>query len=152
MSIDAREQPNVRRRLEGVGNYKPQVNETVASHAFFVRRQGDNETIKHFVADLRRLAKDCNFGNFLDKMLRHRIVCGIRDVEARRFLLTQRKLTVQEAEEFAMSSETAYRNVRSMKDVNGKNDAGNVHLALRRRSSGQKRGSGYDTGAPRQSC
>ncbi|KAL1457378.1 hypothetical protein MTO96_043478 [Rhipicephalus appendiculatus] len=33
-------------------HYSPQVNETAASHAFFVRRQGDNETFKDFVADL----------------------------------------------------------------------------------------------------
>lgn len=133
-------------------HYSPQVNETAASHAFFVRRQGDYETVKDFVADLRRLAKDCNFGNFLDRMLRDRIVCGIRDDEARRFLLTRSKLTVQEAEEFAISSETADRNVRSMKNADGENDAGNVHLVQRRRSSGQRIGSGYDTGTPRKSC
>ncbi|KAL1474554.1 hypothetical protein MTO96_037882 [Rhipicephalus appendiculatus] len=133
-------------------HYSPQVNEAAESHAFFVRRQGDNETVKNFVAELQRLAKVCNFGNFLDRMLRDRIVYGIRDDEARRLMLTQRKLTVQEAEEFAMSSETADRNVRSMKDAEGENDAGNVHLVQSRRSSGQKRGSGYDTGAPRHSC
>ncbi|XP_049268704.1 uncharacterized protein K02A2.6-like [Rhipicephalus sanguineus] len=133
-------------------HYSPQVNETAASHAFFVRRQGDNEAVKDFVAYLRRLAKDCNFGSFLDRMLRDRIVCGIRDDEARRFLLTQRKLTLQEAEEFAMSSETADRNVRSMKDTDCRNDAGDVLLVQRRRSSGRKRGSGHDSEEPRHSC
>ncbi|KAL1457379.1 hypothetical protein MTO96_043479 [Rhipicephalus appendiculatus] len=85
-------------------------------------------------------------------MLRDPIVCGIRDDEAMRSLLSQRKLTVQESEEFAMSSETADHNVRSMKHREGENDAGDVHLVQRRRSSGQKRGSAYDTGAPRHSC
>ncbi|KAL1436266.1 hypothetical protein MTO96_049781 [Rhipicephalus appendiculatus] len=51
-----------------------------------------------------------------------------------------------------MSSETADHNVRSVKDTDGENDAGNVHLVQRRRSSGQNRGNGYDTGAPRHSC
>ncbi|KAL1482922.1 hypothetical protein MTO96_033477, partial [Rhipicephalus appendiculatus] len=57
-------------------HYSPQVNETAARHAFFVRRQGDNDTVKDFVANLRRPAKDCDFGSFLDRMLRDRIVWG----------------------------------------------------------------------------
>ncbi|KAL1467916.1 hypothetical protein MTO96_025861 [Rhipicephalus appendiculatus] len=69
-----------------------------------MRSQQDGESVREYIAGLCRLAKNCNFGDSLNRMLRDRIVCGIRDDDARRCLLTREKLTVEEAEEFAMAS------------------------------------------------
>lgn len=46
---------------------------------FHTRGQKEEESIADYVADLRRLADHCKFGDSLDKMLRDRLVCGIRD-------------------------------------------------------------------------
>lgn len=43
-------------------HYDPQANAIAASYAFFSRNQKEGEKAQDFVADLRRLAKNCNFG------------------------------------------------------------------------------------------
>ncbi|XP_049267408.1 uncharacterized protein LOC119376595 [Rhipicephalus sanguineus] len=93
--------------------YNPQVNETAASFSFFMRKQQGGEGIREYISDLLRLAKNCNFGDSLNRVLRDRIVCGIRNDDARRCLLTHKKLTVEEAEEFAIASEKALNDVLS---------------------------------------
>ncbi|KAL1472089.1 hypothetical protein MTO96_039541 [Rhipicephalus appendiculatus] len=81
-----------------------------------MRKQQEGESVREYIADLRRLTKNCNFGDSLNRILRDRIVCGIRDDDARRCLLTHNKLTVEEAEEFAMASEKALDDVRDMRE------------------------------------
>lgn len=38
-----------------------------------------NETVRSFLVDLRRIADNCNFVLLLDRMVRNRLVCGLRD-------------------------------------------------------------------------
>ncbi|XP_075526644.1 uncharacterized protein LOC142558387 [Dermacentor variabilis] len=95
----------------------PQVNEIATSFSFFMRKQRDGESVQEYSADLRRLAESCNFGNSLHRMLRDRIVCGMRDDDARHCLLTRKKLTFEEAEEFAIASEKALGDVRDMREA-----------------------------------
>lgn len=45
---------------------KLQANETLASYSFFVRKQGEGDSIQDYIANLRRLAESCNFGSTLD--------------------------------------------------------------------------------------
>ncbi|KAL4009386.1 hypothetical protein ACER0C_003238 [Sarotherodon galilaeus] len=56
-----------------------------------------NETIMEYVAQLHHLAKDCNYGNTLQQMLRDRIVFGIRDDRIQRHLLSEIDLTFDKA-------------------------------------------------------
>ncbi|XP_049273304.1 uncharacterized protein LOC125759089 [Rhipicephalus sanguineus] len=88
-------------------HFDPLANEIAASYAFFMPNQAEGEKVRDYITDLRRLAKECNFEKFLDRMLRNRIVCGIRDEQARRHMLSQRKLNLAEAEAFALAAETA---------------------------------------------
>ena len=44
---------------------------------FHRRSQGPEETISEFLAELRRLATHCSFGEFLNDVLRDRLVCGL---------------------------------------------------------------------------
>ena len=53
----------------------------------FQRTQGDNKRIADFVAELRRLAKMCNFGNYLDTAICDQFVCGLRDKQCQQELL-----------------------------------------------------------------
>lgn len=114
VSVNSRTYEQIVEYLEE--QYNPQVNETAASFSFFMRKQQEGESVREYISDLRRLAKHCNFGDSLNRMLRDRIVCGIRDDDARRCLLTHKKLTVEEAEEFAIASEKALNDVRDMRE------------------------------------
>lgn len=60
------------------------------------------------MAELRRPAQDCNFGDALTVMLRDRLVCGINDDRIQQRLLS----------EDGLSFETALRHVQAMEAAN----------------------------------
>ena len=57
------------------------------------RSQQPGETIVMFLAELRHLSEQCEFGITLDEMLRDRLVCVVRDIRIQRRLLVEPKLT-----------------------------------------------------------
>nr|XP_050040360.1 uncharacterized protein LOC126537393 [Dermacentor andersoni] len=132
-------------------HFDPQVNEIAASYAFFMRNQAEGEKVRDYITDLRRLAKDCSFDKFLDRMLRDRIVCGIRDEQARRHTLSQKKLTLAEAEAFALAAETAETNVRAMQERRF-NDNGAANFIQKHRINPQKSGRGHGSMTEATQC
>ena len=44
-----------------------------------MRKQGETEPVDNFITDLYTLAKHCGYNALHDKMIRDRIVVGIRD-------------------------------------------------------------------------
>ena len=69
-----------------------------------------------YLADLRRLAEHCNYGDTLDKMLRDRLVWGVNDAGIQRKLLQENDpLTLARALTVAMGAETADKNLKEMK-------------------------------------
>ena len=78
-----------------------------------VRQPG--ESISDFVADLRKLAEHCKFGDQLNDMLRDRTVCGIRDKRIQSALLAQQKdLTFDAAFKTARAMETAEKDAKDL--------------------------------------
>ncbi len=76
--------------------------------------QAAGETIADYEAALRNLAKNfAEFEDYLEKALRDRFVCGIRNESIRRRLLTEKALTLTKAVEQALSMEAAERNAQS---------------------------------------
>ena len=67
----------------------PKPREVVQRCAFFSRHRQSGETVADFVAGLRRLAADCNFGPALDDMLRDRLVSGVNNDRIQRRLLAE---------------------------------------------------------------
>ena len=82
---------------------------------FHCRNQGVEESIADFMAQLRRLSKHCQFEGFLDDALRDRLVCGLRNEDIQRRLLSEAKLTLARALELAQGMEAAERNARTLK-------------------------------------
>ena len=62
---------------------------------FHRRNQRSDESVADFVAELRRLAKDCEFRDHLDEALRDRFVCGLLNEATQKRLLTEPNLTMQ---------------------------------------------------------
>lgn len=58
--------------------FVPKSNPSVESHKFNTRIQRAGEEIDSFIADLRRLAANCEFGT-LKELIKDRIVCGVRE-------------------------------------------------------------------------
>ena len=66
-------------------------------YRFHKRDQRSRETIAQYIADLRRLARHCEYGNHLEDALRDRLMCGIHDnAICKRLPALRRQLRPQE--------------------------------------------------------
>ena len=74
---------------------------------FHRRNQSPDESIADYVAELRRLSTNCDFGNYLEEALRDRLVCGLRSEVTQKQLLTEADLTFTRAVDVAKSVEAA---------------------------------------------
>eukprot|EP00731_Ephydatia_muelleri_P033663 Em0034g45a len=90
----------------------------IAERFYFHRRnQAVGESIVEYVAELRRLATNCKFGAYLDEAMRDRLVCGLRDDDTQKRLLSEEDLTFARAAEIAQSREAAQLNVQQLKET-----------------------------------
>ncbi|XP_065891627.1 uncharacterized protein [Dysidea avara] len=80
-------------------HYKKDTIEIAEHFKFFKRAQQEQETLANYQAELRKLAKNCNFGNYLDTALRDQLVCGLSDRKTQRELLCIPNLTLAMASE-----------------------------------------------------
>ena len=79
---------------------------------FYQRFQKQGESVSDFVAELRKLAFTCEFGDFLDQALRDRFVCGLNNSQTQRKLLTMKDLTFKTAIETSIAAEVASQGVK----------------------------------------
>ncbi|XP_061570028.1 uncharacterized protein K02A2.6-like [Cololabis saira] len=95
-------------------HYDPKPSEIVQRYKFDSRNRKPSESVMEYVAELRRLAQDCNYGNTLQQRLRDRIVCGVNDDRIQRRLLSETDLTFDKAMSLAVSLETANKNAQDL--------------------------------------
>ncbi len=77
------------------------------SYKFHQRNQLNGETVAAYIAELRKLAKTCDYGTFLEESLRDKFVCGLVSKEIKIQLLKEKTLTLKQACKTAMSLEVA---------------------------------------------
>ena len=82
---------------------------------FYRKEQAVGESVADYEAELRRLATQCDFGQYLDQALRDRLVCGLRSEATQKHLLSKADLTLARALEIAQSQEAAERNALELK-------------------------------------
>ena len=75
----------------------PKKNVTYERHVFNTRAQGATEGINAYVTEMRKLARNCEFKELCDSIIRDRIVCGIRNNEVRKRLLREKDLNLERA-------------------------------------------------------
>ena len=74
------------------------------------RNQNELETVAQYLAELRRLTEHCDFkADYLDKVLRDRLVCGLRNETIQRKLLTKAELILKKAYDITHGMEMAFR-------------------------------------------
>ena len=74
---------------------------------FYQRSQEQTESVSEYVAELRRLATNCKFGDFLNDALRDRFVCGLGNRATQKSLLFEKDLSLKKAVEVAQAAEAA---------------------------------------------
>ena len=98
--------------LQSHFNPKPVV---IAKRFQFHRRvQAAEESLAEYVAELKKLAQSCNFGQHLDEALRDRLVCSMKSQGAQRRLLAEPDLTQDTALEIALATEAMEKNIQQL--------------------------------------
>ena len=90
-------------------HYNPKPLEIAQSFHFGTRNQKSGESVGDYVLVLKRLAVHCNYGEFLDRTLRDRFVCGLRNPKIQNKLLNTGDLAFQKACRIAKAMEMAER-------------------------------------------
>ena len=92
----------------------------IAERFYFHRKnQGASESIAEYLAELRRLATNCEFGEYLSDALRDRLVCGLRNASIQKRLLSEANLTLTKAGEIAQGMEAAENNAKRLHGEDG---------------------------------
>ena len=83
--------------------------------ALNTRSRQSSESVSQYVAELKRLSQDCQYGASLNDMLRDRLVCGINDSSIQRKLLSEGStLSFDNAFKIALSIESATQQSAAM--------------------------------------
>ena len=83
--------------------------EIAERYRFFKRQQKSEEAVIDYMSELHKLAKSCNFDNYLNTALHVQFVCGLRDTRIQQELLSVKDLTVTRALEKAQAIKAASR-------------------------------------------
>ena len=78
-------------------HYHPAPNTAIRRYKFYNGRKKPGESVADFVAHLRKLAEECQFGDTFDDMMRDQLVCGIGDDKVQRRMFVEKNLTFQSA-------------------------------------------------------
>ena len=124
-------------------HFNPKPSEIVQRFKFDSRIRQPGESISAYVAELRRLAQDCDYGSTLERMLRDRLVCGINDDRIQRRLLSETDLTFESAYKIALAAETANRNAQDLQQ--GKAACNRVETEKRERQEEKSAKGTYST-------
>ena len=100
-----------------ISHYKPQTIEIAERFKFFERHQFGGKSTTEFMTELQRLAKTCNFSDYLETAIKDQFVCGLRDTRTQQELLCIPELTVQTAFGKAHVAEAVYEETRTIKET-----------------------------------
>ena len=93
------------------GFYKPKVLEVAETYRFHHTVQSENESVTEYANKLKRLAVNCNFGQYLTRALRDQFVGGVRSQSTRKKLLSEDR-TFEQALKVARAHELAEKESR----------------------------------------
>ena len=106
-------------------HFKPKPIKIAERYRFYKRNQQPSETVTTYLAELRRLASTCEFGEFLNEALCDRLVCGLREESMQRRLLAEPRLDLKRACELAQGMEAALKDAKEIQSTDA--DSGSTN-------------------------
>lgn len=85
--------------------YEPKTLEVVENFKFHSRKQLETESVMQYSLALKKMAENCNFGNFLQTALRNQFVFGLRNTKMQQRMLEVEELTFDKAVQTAAAME-----------------------------------------------
>ena len=95
----------------------PKPNEISQRFVFYRRDRRSGETVKDYIAELRKISEHCNFDTRLEENLRDKFVCGLNNRAVQQKLLATKGLTLQTAIDTSVAMEAAARSARQIHGV-----------------------------------
>lgn len=83
-------------------HFKPKLIVIAEHFRFYKRQQKNNETVSEYILALKELASTCEFGQFLNDVLRDQFVCGLSGEGYHMRLLPEKVLTFKKACDMAL--------------------------------------------------
>ena len=114
-----------------------EANKIAERFRFYSRQQQSEETVAEYLAELGKLAINCEFGDFLEDALCDRLVCGLKDEATQRRLLIEVDLSLKKAFEIIQGIEAAAKNAREIHS-NGQHNSVEVNAITSREQSKQE--------------
>ncbi|XP_063387033.1 uncharacterized protein LOC134673008 [Cydia fagiglandana] len=94
--------------------FKPKQNEIINRFNLNKRNQEEGETFDAFYTAIRKVAENCNYGDQKEKMLRDKIVIGVREQRIQQKLLEIKDLTLEKAIDICRSAELSREFVKTL--------------------------------------
>ncbi|RUS83602.1 hypothetical protein EGW08_008656 [Elysia chlorotica] len=95
-------------------HHNPRPSTIVQRFKFNSRVRAPSESVRVYVAELKRLSEFCEYNDSLEEMLRDRLVCGINDSRIQQRLLSERQLTFAKTLEIAQAMEAAAEGIQDL--------------------------------------
>ena len=121
-------------------------------YRFYVRNQAEGESISKYVAPLKKMSQNCEFGQFLQDALRDRFVCGLRNDHIQKRLLSEDKHTFEKALNLSVAMETAAKDTQELSKREVKHGVHKLALAKGGSASSGKNPSSVGTSNSESSC
>lgn len=74
--------------------------------------------MSEYILALRKLSASCGFGNLQDRLIKDKIVCGVRDSRLKERLLKEDNLTLDTCVKICQAVELAENRLKSMENEN----------------------------------
>ena len=100
----------------------PKKNVTHERHLFNLRKQKPEESVEQFVTELKRLAKNCEYGELTNSIVKDRIVEGISNDRTRAWLLREKDLSLERCMEVCKAAEIADKHMKTLTDKSRKSE------------------------------
>ena len=84
-------------------------------YKFYKRNQKEGETIASYIAELRRLARKCEFKDYLNTALRDQLVCGLYHAAVQQKILAEAELSLDRAIQIAQACESARQETQTLR-------------------------------------
>lgn len=124
---------------------QPVPNVITERYKFKGYKQRENEDIKKYVANLKKLAMLCDYGNSLEDNLRDQFVFGVSSEAIKKKLLSERELSFQRATEIAQSLEAASRDAAQMQGDQVSQSASGINAVRDKTIEGKQASVGRET-------
>ena len=96
-------------------HHQPEPSVSVMRYEFNKRIRKEGESFADYIADLRRIAENCKFGDSLNELLRDRLLCGCNNERLKHQLLAKTPVpNFDEAFALAQAFESAERNAKGI--------------------------------------